>query len=179
MSVITGKGTRNVTIELSVNGVRELEKYLIDMKSKMNTFCERLALAIAQRATESFANAIYDGDNDVQVTVVPTENGFDVQASGNSVCFIEFGSGVFHNNTGNPYPVERPSGIVGIGEYGLGLGKNAGWTYKGNPGTNGSVLANGRVFTRGNPANMCLWNAVQETLDEGVIDEIIGEVFGA
>ena len=121
---------------------------------------------------------MYDGDNDAIVSLQATENGYNVVASGNAVCFIEFGSGV-HYNSGGSYPLPKPSGIVGIGQYGHGAGSNDHWTYSGNPGTDGKTFTNElgqeRVLTYGNPAQMPMYYALRQMQQEA--EQVVREVF--
>jgi hypothetical protein len=110
---------------------------------------------------------MYDGTNDVSVKLDETNNGYVIVADGNAVAFIEFGAGVYHN-TSEPYPNPRPQGIVGIGEYGKGMGKRKAWGYKDENDT--------LVITRGNPAAMPMWYASEE-IKKSVL-RVAKEVFG-
>ena len=104
--------------------------------------------------------------------------------AGGAAIWIEFGTGVFHNEP-DEYP-ERPPGIGGIGEYGQGQGENPeGWYYptdrvelalrreNGTPVRmrSGQYLAH----TRGMPQNMFMWNTAQEILRK--IPALAKEVF--
>jgi len=148
--------------------IKEVKSYQKWVEEKTKQLCERLAILGAHEASVRFTTAIYDGNNDVTVEVSPIENGWAIIANGNAVCFIEFGSGVYHNPT-EPYPLPRPAGVVGIGEYGKGYGKRQGWAYQDESGD--------KVYTRGNPAAMPLWYATQEM--EREIYKIAKEVFGS
>ena len=155
--------------------IKELEKYKQDFLRKEKLFIEKLAMIGVQDASIRFTTAMYDGVNDVTVSLEPTPEGYVIVASGEAVAFIEFGSGVYHN-PGEPYPNPRPDGVVGIGEYGKGKGKRRAWFYKGEAGTNGEVQENGVVKTRGNPAAMPMWYASEEM--KRSILQIAREVFG-
>lgn len=155
--------------------IKELEKYKQDFLRKEKLFIEKLAMIGVQEASIRFTTAMYDGVNDVTVSLEPTPEGYVIVASGEAVAFIEFGSGVYHN-PGEPYPNPRPDGVVGIGEYGKGKGKRRAWFYKGEAGTNGEVQENGVVKTRGNPAAMPMWYATEEM--KRSILQIAREVFG-
>jgi hypothetical protein len=87
-------------------------------------------------------------------------------AEGKAVAFIEFGAGVYHNPS-EPYPNPRPSGIVGIGEYGKGMGKRKAWGFKDE---NDEL-----VITRGNPAAMPMWYASEEIKNS--VLKVVREVF--
>lgn len=126
-------------------------------------------------ASVRFSSAQYDGTNDSNVSIEQTQNGYRVVASGNAVAFIEFGTGV-HYNSGSSYPLPKPSGIVGIGEYGKKHGKKDKWQYIGDPGTNGVVSNDGRVVTtHGNPAQMPMYHALTAMQDE--VERIVREAF--
>lgn len=161
---------KTITIELSEQSIRaaqrEIERYKRWVEEKTKLLCEKLAIIGAHEASVRFASAIYDGDGAVSVEVAPIENGWAITASGQAVAFIEFGAGVYHN-PGEPYPLPRPAGIVGIGEYGKGMGKRQMWGYY----DEGQL-----VLTRGNPAAMPMWYASQEM--EREVYRIAREVFG-
>ena len=154
-------------IKISLNtkdlkkAIQEVEKYEQELLRKEKLLLEKLSLIGVREASVRFTTAMYDGVNDVTVTLEETSKGYSIVANGNAVAFIEFGTGVYHN-TSEPYPNPRPDGIVGIGEYGQGKGKRRAWFYKGDPGTNGELQKNGVVKTRGNPANMPMWYATEE-----------------
>lgn len=154
--------------EASINrAIQELEQFKNWIEAKTKALNERLAEVARERAAEVFANAEYDGENDVEVYANPTSNGWEVIANGKAVFFIEFGAGVFYN-TGPTYPEERPEGIVGIGEYGKGRGKQIRWRYKG---------ADGEVhISHGNPAYMPMWKGREEAFAR--LQQIVTEVFG-
>jgi hypothetical protein len=155
--------------------IKELEQYKRELSQKIQRFTESLALIGVKEASIRFTTAIYDGVNDVSVTLNGKGNKYTIESKGKVVAFIEFGSGVTHN-TSEPYPNPRPSGIVGIGEYGEGKGKRKAWFYYGEPGDNGEVGKNGLVKTRGNPAAMPMWYATEEMKNS--ITQIVKEVFG-
>lgn len=128
-----------------------------------------------EEASVRFLNAQYDGVNDAEVTTEPTENGYRVVASGNAVAFIEFGTGV-HYNADASYPIAKPSGIVGIGEYGKGQGKRDEWQYVGEKGTNGVLSSDNKVVTtHGNPAQMPMYHALVAMQDE--VERVVREAF--
>ena len=146
--------------------IKELQRYKEWVEAKTKELCERLSVIGAYEASVRFAGAIYDGSNDVFVDVEPIDGGYAIVAKGQAVAFIEFGAGVYHNPS-EPYPLPRPDGIVGIGEYGKGKGKQQAWGYYDNAGE--------LVITRGNPAAMPMWYAMREMENE--IRRIAREVF--
>lgn len=172
-------GKKVISISLDTkdidSAIKELEKYKKELLRKERRLLEELAILGFHEATVRFATAIYDGVNDVTVTLDEVGKGFTIKADGEAVAFIEFGAGVYHN-TSEPYPNPRPEGVVGIGEYGQGKGKRRAWYYKGEQGTNGELRSNGVVKTRGNPASMPMWYASEEM--KRSILQIAREVFG-
>lgn len=160
----------------SINdAIKELRQYKKDFLQKEKKLLEGLAMLGVKEASVRFTTAMYDGVNDVHVTLKKIANGYAIVAKGQAVAFIEFGTGVYHNPS-EPYPNPRPEGIVGIGEYGQGKGKRKAWFYKGEAGSNGEVQKNGVVKTRGNPAAMPMWYASEEMRNS--ILKLAREVFG-
>lgn len=171
-------GKKVISVKLNAksidDAVKELKRYKKELLEKERRLLEELATIGVYEASVRFTTAMYDGVNDVTVTLDKKGNGFTILAEGEAVAFIEFGTGVYHN-TSEPYPNPRPEGIVGIGEYGKGRGNRRAWFYKGEPGTNGELQSNGAVKTRGNPAAMPLWYASEEMRNS--ILKIAREVF--
>lgn len=161
------------TIQISLSqasitqAIQELEQYKRWIEAKTKALNERLANIALAEAQSGFAGALYDGENDVKLTAEPTETGWRITAQGRAVFFIEFGAGVHYNGDTEPYPEERPSGIVGIGEYGEGRGKNDSWRYK---ASNGEI-----VKTYGNPAAMPMWKGREAA--RAALVQIAREVF--
>lgn len=140
---------------------RRLDEYTADLIEKANTVCERLASMGAVRASLDFARAIYNGTNDVAVTVEPIDNGYAIHARGDAVLFIEFGSGASYGY-GHPEPEE-----YGPGTYpGKGHWDNPnGWWY-------GS-----HEHSYGNPPAAAMYHAKQDVINE--VQRIADEVFRA
>ena len=149
------------------NAVKELKAFKISLDRKKDKLLEELANIGIKEASVRFTTAMYDGVNDSSVTLTNIPDGYCILAEGKAVAFIEFGAGVYHN-PGEPYPNPRPSGIVGIGEYGKGLGKRQAWGFKDESGE--------LVITHGNPAAMPMWYASEEMRSK--ILKIAREVFG-
>lgn len=157
------------------NAIKEIEAYRNRLARIKERICLELARIGMQEASIRFSTAQYDGTNDSNVTIEQTQNGYNVVANGKAVAFIEFGAGV-HHNSGASYPIAKPSGIVGIGEYGKKQGKKDKWQYKGDPGTNGTVSSDGRVVTtHGNPAQMPMYHALTAMQNE--VERIVREAF--
>ena len=171
---------KQVTVPLSVSGIerlrRSVEEYQQWLKDRSEKLLDRLAEEGYQIASAKFAQAVYDGTNDVFVSTENREaNIRAVVAVGSSVLFIEFGTGVV-------YPDDHPEADdLGMkrGEYGKGHGKQTSWGYYGEPGTNGELREkkNGSVvvITHGNPANMAMYETVKEL--EMHLRDLAKEVF--
>lgn len=112
--------------------IKQLKQYEKDFKQKEAEFTRRLAEIGVSVARSGFATAEYDGVNDVVVSVEQTANGMAVVASGETVGFIEFGTGVRNpewDNTGMEYTPPKH------GTYGKGRGKSPhGWYFKQHEG---------------------------------------------
>ena len=147
--------------------IKELERYKQEFLKREKRLIEGLAEIGLKEASVRFTTAMYDGTNDVSVRLDTSNNGYVIVAEGQAVAFIEFGAGVYHN-TSEPYPNPRPNGIVGIGEYGQGKGKQKAWGYKNE---NDEL-----VITRGNPAAMPMWYASEEIKNS--VMKVVREVFG-
>ena len=156
--------------------IRKAENFGNWQSDRAVVFADRLAQEGMEIASIKFSQAVYDGTNDVSVTVEPRGNNVQaVVATGGATLFIEFGTGV-------TYPDNHPEAEeLGMkrGEYGQGHGKQHSWGYYGDPGTNGVLKEkkNGRfvVITHGNPANMPMYETVKELQDR--LTEIAKEVF--
>ena len=138
---------------------RRLDEYFADLIEKANTVCERLATIGAVRASLDFSRAIYNGTNDVAVTVEPIDNGYAIHARGNAVLFIEFGSGASYGY-GHPEPEGYgPGTYPGKGQW----DDPNGWWY-------GS-----HEHSYGNPPAAAMYHAKQDVLQE--VQRIADEVF--
>lgn len=169
-----------INVPLSIPAYDSLIRKVEDLgnwqSDRAIVFADRLAQEGLEIASVKFSQAVYDGTNDVSVTVEPRGNNVRaVVATGGATLFIEFGTGV-------TYPDDHPeAGELGMkrGEYGQGHGKQHSWGYYGDPGTNGVLKEkkNGGfvVITHGNPANMPMYETVKELQDR--LTEIAKEVF--
>ena len=161
-----------IDIPLSIEGIhnarKQLERYRKQLERKRLKFLRELAKIGVNEAEVRFNNALYPSvDNDVKVESIPTSDGYKVVANGQAVCFIEFGAGVTYNSNSD-YPITKPNGIVGIGEYGKGRGANPkGWYYTNSSGES--------KHTYGNPAEMPMYCASREMRSQ--ITAIAREVF--
>lgn len=170
-------------IEFSIFDVSSIEKAIKETKKqkeiireKCGIFAKKLAEAGYEAAKINFSYAEYDGTNDVSVSVKRRgDYTYAVVATGKTVLFIEFGSGI-------SFPDDHPKASeLGFkhGDYGQKKGRNPSWAYYGEPGTNGSIIKETEkgtlVRTKGNPANMSLFKSINEI--EKMISKIAKEVF--
>ena len=172
--------SQTINVPLSIPAYDSLIRKIEDLgnwqSDRAIVFADRLAQEGMEIASIKFSQAVYDGTNDVSVTVEPRGNNVRaVVATGGATLFIEFGTGV-------TYPDDHlEAGELGMkrGEYGQGHGKQHSWGYYGEPGTNGVLKEkkNGGfvVITHGNPANMPMYKTVKELQDR--LTEIAKEVF--
>jgi hypothetical protein len=160
--------------------LQKLDDYEAMREREMTTFLDRLRQVGQAEATKRFAEAQYDGTNDVVVTAERTERGWRIIAQGEAVAFIEFGSGVFQP----PYPsdalVQHERGVYGRGQ---GANEN-GWIYEGEGGIGAipvrdrnGVEKDGVWRTWGNPPAMAMYYAVRAMRDAA--PRIAKEVFGS
>ena len=156
--------------------IRELQEFKQDFLEKVDTYRKRIAEEIAVNASMIFANSVVDDviqgsprRPDVQVTVDERGGISVVVANGEDAVWCEFGAGVYHNGSvgSSPNPLGTDLGLT-IGSYGKGHGKQSAWGYYDEDGN--------LVITRGTPASMPMYNAVQEVARKSV--EIAREVFG-
>lgn len=149
-----------------------LQRYRDNVPQKLQTLLDKLSYLGAYRARVDFSSAMYAGTNDVEITVEPKDNGFEILASGYSVLFIEFGTGIK-----NPeHPLSAEFGYI-HGTYGQGKGANEhGWVYYGEQGNAGQPVREGVYRTLGNPPARAMYNAGKEIRER--IEEIAKEVFG-
>ena len=155
--------------------IKELEAYKREFLAKVDAYRKRMANEIASIASLNFGSAtinhLTDGTSrkpDVSVSVSDNGNVAVVVAQGEDAVWAEFGAGVYYNGSvgSSPHPQGNELGFT-IGSYGKGYGKANAWGYY----EDGQL-----IITRGTPASMPLYNAVQEVMKKAI--EIAREVFG-
>ena len=160
---------KKVAITLSDRDInrllREVEDWKNWQKRKTDELLERLAVLGASTASIRFSRAIYTGLKDVTVTVEPMGNGWLVKAEGQSVLFLEFGSGITYGE-GHPEAAEYG---MGPGTYPQGKGH---WD---NPKGWYLPKDKGGGHTYGNPPTMAMYEA--RTTIEQELTRIVKEVF--
>lgn len=155
--------------------IREVEKHKQEFSQKVKEYQRRIAEAIATDAQFAFSTSVMDdvvkgSTRKPQVNVSVDERGdiTVVVADGEDAVWCEFGAGVYHNGSvgSSPNPYGSELGFT-IGSYGKGYGKASAWGYY-DEGHN-------LVITRGTPASMPMYNAVQSVTAKAI--EIAREVF--
>lgn len=145
---------------------RELDTFRRWQEEKARELLDRLAQLGAAEASVRFARAAYVGLKDAQVTAEPTDRGYVIRADGESVLFLEFGSGVTY---GGGHPEAKAHGM-GPGTYPDGKGHwddPRGWWLP---------RAKGGGHSYGNPPAMGMYQA-RKTVEEELV-RIAKEVFG-
>ena len=160
---------KRIVVPLSESGIQKIQDELVVYRKwqeeKARELAERLASLGATVASIRFSRAVYTGKKDVDVTVEELPNGYKVKADGESVLFIEFGSGV-------TYGYGHPE----AGEFGMGPG-----TYPNGKGhwddPKGWYLPKsaGGGHTFGNPPAMPMYEARKAIEQE--LPRIVKEVF--
>lgn len=159
------------------HAIRELQNYKKWILEKTEEFLKALGEEGVQISSVKFSEAEYDGTNDVSCSVEERDSTkVAVVAIGNAALFIEFGTGITYADN---HPEAAANGMI-RGEYGHRLGRlEKGWRYKGDPGTHGEVITEGKhageVHTYGNPANMCMYLTIREL--EQRFEEIARRVY--
>lgn len=147
--------------------IKQLERYKKDFMAKETEFVRRLKEIGVSVATAGFATADYDGVNDVLVAETQNGSRAAVIAYGETVGFIEFGTGVRNpewDNSGMDYTPPKH------GTYGKGRGKQPhGWYFKQHEGA-------AAKHTYGNPPAEAMRTA-RDKMVESVI-QIAREVWG-
>ena len=150
-----------ITIDLgNLNqALKDIVAYAQRFESNVTEMVRQTTELGRSEATTNFSTAQYDGRNDVNVTSKVYKKVGEIVASGKTVLFIEFGTGIHY---GGGHPEGTSLGYV-PGSYGPNGLKDY-WFYKGDPGTNGtpSIINPRSIITHGNPANRCLYNAGKE-----------------
>lgn len=175
-------GKKKITIGLSEQGIdraiREMAQYKANFAKKVELLREKVADRLAGKAQSGFNGAVVDDlikreqkFAQVKVSVNNRGNLSVVVAEGEDAVWVEFGAGVHHNSSpgSSPHPNGAELGFT-IGSFGKGNGKKEVWGYY--EGGDKKQLK----LTRGTPATMPMYRAVQTVCDD--IQNIAREVFG-
>lgn len=180
-------------IKLELNGLEQaldrIEEVENRLQSKCNELVNRLAEIGVRIANIHYSSAPYAGTKDVNVEIQPDGNGsVTIVASGTSVLFIEFGTGIT-----NPYdaPEARAklsdggSSIDALGQFGEKRGSSEfGWFYPlenglGSPApskTEVSFKNPDLIHTYGSNATPAMYRARKHMIEN--IEKVAREVFG-
>jgi hypothetical protein len=157
--------------------IQDLKKFSKKLEQGSKELLERLTQEGYEIASARFERAVYDGTNDVSVSIEERDNRTRaIVAIGSSTLFIEFGTGIKY---GTPHPEADKQGMV-RGAYGKGMGKYETWGYYGEAGSHGIItgkVKDGKnlILTHGNPANMPMYRAVKELKEK--LPQLVREVF--
>lgn len=109
--------------------------------------------------------------SDAQVTIKESKNKRSVVITGENWVFYEFGAGIHFNNPRNWSTVLEtgiPSGIVPIGMYGKGQGKNPSWSFD-------DEKTQQRIITQGYGAVHGIANAINGNVND--VSKFVKEAF--
>lgn len=145
-------GLRNFT-----NQVKQAKKQIENIDTILDKLAElgRKTIQEAHDTIYSSYGTSFKGEHNEKTTVIVRNEGNTrvIEASGNSVLFIEYGTGVTFNTPQS----DRPPHISNIGEYGKGYGKRKVWGYK---------VGDTLVKTRGNKAATGITKAIEAIEEE-------------
>ena len=144
--------------------IKELEDYKKTFGLKVQKYVDKMVKLGEAEARANFNTAKYDGTEVVRVNSRAYKKMGTITASGDSVLFLEFGTGI-------TYPNDHPEPIIGYhrgswseGPQGKGHWKDPkGWFYTHDK----------RSY--GNPANKCMYNAKKKM--EAQAFKVAKEVF--
>lgn len=161
--------TKTIDIELSdksiKQAIKELRAYKTWVAEKESELRLRLAMLGATVASIRFSGAIYNGSNDISVRVDDNGTMATIYAEGESVCFIEFGSGAKY---GYGHPDASKFGF-GPGTWSTQEGGKGHWD---DP--KGWWYGKGQ-HSYGNPPAMAMYTAAKEITEN--VTRIAREVF--
>lgn len=153
--------------------VKQLKEYKRDFLAKEQVFVRRVCELGVSVASTGFAVADYDGVNDVQVTMNQSGTKATVTAFGQTVGFIEFGTGVKFPEWDNSGMAYTPPAH---GTYGEGHGANPkGWWFNPHESEGGHGVTVSGQHTYGNPPAEAM-RLARDTMIEQVI-QIAREVW--
>lgn len=146
--------------------VEMVKQYKRDFEKKEELFCWRLAEIGVRVARGIFFAAEYDGTKQVDVTLMKTDKGYSVVAYGETVGFLEFGTGVRNREWSGKDATYTPPPH---GSYGKGHGKQPyGWWFTPNDGVKA-------IHTYGNPPAEAMLSARDAMVQQ--VMEIAREVW--
>lgn len=176
---------------VNVKNIGEIRQFQVHMtkrlQEKIEIFLQRLGELGLQDARVAYEVAPYAGEKDtgevVQMQFERDKLKLRIVATGRSILFIEFGTGVLNADSNEARRELNGDHLVGHGEYGYGLADNPfGWWYIGdmpsNPptGTTRAYNRKNTIHTLGQAGNPFMYNARKKMIDS--IESIAREVFG-
>lgn len=166
--------------ELSVKGLRNLQKQLLAYKTSLSDKCDRLVKELAELgiptieenvAKASFtydSQGIQSGSDTEHKTYVKVDSLIGMSKAtlvleGKEILFIEFGAGVHYNGAvgTSKHPKGKENGFL-IGTYGYGHGSQQVWGYYADSGE--------LVLTHGTEATMPMFKA-SEVIRQKVVEK--------
>jgi len=122
------------------NAIKQIEVYQREFEVKEQEFVKRLAEIGLSVARTGYQVADYDGEKDVVVSMNQAGTQATIVASGQTVGFVEFGTGVKYPEwSGNNVDFTPPP----HGSYGKGKGKNPhGWWFTAGAGASQHTYGN-------------------------------------
>ena len=160
----------------------DYEKWLLEKTDALITKC---GIDASEEAYGGFEAAYYSGEKDVRTKFEKTGDlEAEVAAIGDTVLFIEFGTGVNNRTTAaeRKERAEVSPGMLAHGEYGQQKGSNPkGWAYYGTPGNSPNARwvaerSKGDVIrTTGDTAASPMYMAREKIIKDS--NKIIKEVF--
>ena len=160
-------------IDLSAQGIKELQDGLKEykqwLKEKSDELCKRLADMGAVKASLYFSRAVYTGPEDHEISVLPVDGGYKVRADGETVLFVEFGTGLIGYGHPDAHGL-GPGTYPGEGHW----NDPRGWWLPKDKQGRGRTEDPSR-HTYGNPPNMPMYNTVKEL--EMELERVVKEVF--
>ena len=169
-----------ITLTLTDKGINQALKDIEAYKKEVEEKTKRLRIEVAKKLKERIERIvsmsmvdehIHGGYKTPNATVDYRDEGANVTivyTKGSDIVWIEFGAGVHFNRGGgnrSPYASKVP-GIVGIGEYGKGHGKQDTWVFS---------EGGEKYWTYGTKATAPMYNAMKNI--EREIESIAKEVF--
>lgn len=174
-------------IKFAIDGledvIRDIDKLQVTLEDRIRGALEAIMSEGYVIASVRFDEALYAGTNDVEVDP-PRWDGdtLILEAHGNAVAFIEFGTGTNYFDYPDPSVYEKLD-MSPHGTYGEGYGANVRWWYKGDPGNAGRPKRHrdgtyDEVWSTswGNPPARAMYEA-GKVLDKDRIQQILKEKF--
>ena len=163
MPTYEANGLDSVSIRQMVN---ELKKERTVVKRCVNDVCMRLAEVGRVRANADFLGVPYQGNRDVALTVEPLKNGAKLSATGETVYFLEYGSGAYQPSYAGETPIGLERGSWSLSDQGKGHWDDPnGWYY-----------AHGQR-SMGNPPANAMFHAERDI--QRSLDRVVTEVLNA